>query len=159
MGKRSQSQYPNRRINKRVHFQTLASNVLTNTYKQVSLAILVLMFSVLAGCQSPGEGSPTTGKTVSSSSPSDAEATPAERGGRQPTREVFPARFQATIYEVEAPAGGGGSINAKALEKQAWAAERLLKVLSKAGTAHILYPLRTKPLPHCSRSLTWRFVA
>jgi hypothetical protein len=37
------------------------------THEHVSLGILVLLFSVLAGSQCPGEGSATTSKTISSS--------------------------------------------------------------------------------------------
>lgn len=110
-----------------------------NTDLQVSLGSLALSLSLLAGCQCPGEGSVTTSKTIASATRAHIEAPPAKSGERQPAPEMFAAQFRATIYEVEAAAGAGGSIDAKALEKQAGTAEGMLRALSKAGTPRILY--------------------
>jgi hypothetical protein len=103
------------------------------TYKQVSLGILAVVSTMLAGCHRTA-----TLKTISSSGSSYAEA-PAKGGEHQLIQGPLPAHFQATIYEVEAPVGRMDSVDAKALEKQAGTAEGLLNALSKVGAARILY--------------------
>jgi hypothetical protein len=50
-----------------------------------------------------------------------------------------PARFQATIYEVEAVADRVGALDSMALAKSAATDKELLKVLADAGKARILY--------------------
>ena len=124
-----------------------------NTHKQIGLRVLAVLLSVLAGCQSPSEKRATTPETILSSARSEPGESPADSGEGQPTQQVFPAQFQATIYEVEALPGRVESVKAQSLEKEAGTAESLLKALSEIGAARILYRF-DQPVNVLSQRLT-----
>jgi len=53
--------------------------------------------------------------------------------------DVLPARFEATVYEVQVPADRAGKIDAAALSAKAANADDLCKALAEFGPAKILY--------------------
>ena len=57
----------------------------------------------------------------------------------QPSAEILPAQFQATVYEVQAAAERLGSLDDKVLTRQAATTETLLAALAQTGKARLLY--------------------
>ncbi len=53
--------------------------------------------------------------------------------------QLLMARFQATIYEVQPPAGQTNALDPKALARQAATTETFLKALGEVGKARVLY--------------------
>jgi len=63
------------------------------------------------------------------------------RPAMQLSSEILPAQFQATVYEVQAPADRLGTLDAKVLTSQAATPEALLSALAQTGKARLLYRL------------------
>lgn len=108
-------------------------------HKQFGLAVLTVFCITLAGCRSSHDVNEVASKTASTPASSESETPSARSFKPHPAQEVYPAQFQATVYEIEAKPGYADACNAKDLEKHAKTADDLLKALSKAGTARILY--------------------
>lgn len=63
------------------------------------------------------------------------------RPAMQLSSEILPAQFQATVYEVQAPADRLGTLDAKALTSQAATPETLFSALAQTGKTRLLYRL------------------
>ena len=57
----------------------------------------------------------------------------------QPSAEILPAQFQATVYEVQAAAVQLGNLDDKVLTRQAATTETLLAALGQTGKVRLLY--------------------
>jgi hypothetical protein len=71
----------------------------------------------------------------------------------EPPAAVIPAQFQATIYEVQAGPAKAGTLDAKALTRQAATPDALLKALGEVGKSRILYRI-DQPVNVCSERIT-----
>jgi hypothetical protein len=58
-----------------------------------------------------------------------------------PPTELAPARFEATVYEVQVPEPRVGDLDALALEAKATTAQELAKALEDFGKARVLYKI------------------
>jgi hypothetical protein len=124
-----------------------------------SLWLLSSLLFVNAGCRTPEDslGSPTrpeekslTPEATVNISTNKPVASP---GKPQPSPNVLPAHFQATVYEVQAYSNRLNSIDGRSLAKQAGSADSLLKALSVYGPAKVLYRF-DQPVNVFSESLT-----
>ena len=61
------------------------------------------------------------------------------RAGMQHSADILSAQFQATVYEVQAPAEQLGRLDEQALTNQAATPEALLSALAQTGKARLLY--------------------
>ncbi|MGO8926480.1 MAG: hypothetical protein ACLQU3_06305 [Limisphaerales bacterium] len=104
--------------------------------------LLALTAAMLPGPRSEAqEGRPFVAATGpgSEAGPSQRARGIPYRPAMQPSAEIVSAQFQATVYEVQAPAERLGSLDAKALASQAATPEALLSTLAQTGKARLLY--------------------
>ncbi len=90
--------------------------------------MLILAATMFAGCRGPAGGG------------GSAAATPAPGGtDAQRPNELMPVRFQATVYELQAPTERLGTLDGNALAAKAATVESLSKALAAIGTPRVLY--------------------
>ncbi len=120
------------------------------------LGSLLLLSTALAVCATSGcaSGAATVagpgGKGPGS--PATDESTPAELEASRPIA-VLPAHFEATVYEVQAPAERLRSLDAKTLTAKAATVEKLRSALSAVGTVRVLYRI-DQPVDVYSEQIT-----
>ncbi|MCX6904442.1 MAG: hypothetical protein NTW03_13365 [Verrucomicrobia bacterium] len=73
--------------------------------------------------------------------------------GWPPPTEVAPARFEATVYEVEVPETRIAELEAPALEAKAGTPQDLAKALAEFGKARVLYKI-DQPVNLCGENIT-----
>lgn len=99
-----------------------------NHHSLQTYGFLACLTLLLAGCQTARNNQ--TGKATSH---------PVSVGEAEAARGVFTARFQATVYELQADPAKLEALNAKVLQAKGGTAEALLKELSQTGATRILY--------------------
>ena len=107
-----------------------------------NMGLLALTAAMLLDPRSEAlEGRPVvaaTGPGSQAAAGQRARETP-YRPAMQLSAEILPAQFQATVYEVRASADRLGSLDAKALNRQAATPEALLSALAQTCKTRLLY--------------------
>jgi hypothetical protein len=101
-------------------------------------AFLLVLSSVLtAFCSDAPQGRAPRAAGLPAS---EAPSAPTPWAGRMhPSEHILSAQFQATVYELQAPAERIGSLDEKTLATQAATPETLLSVLARTGKTRVLY--------------------
>ena len=124
----------------------------------VGIGLLALVIFLAAGCGAPDTRSdepaaataPAVGDAAKSPPDEGTAARPPRpsgegftgRSGRTPPRppaDIAPARFEATVYEVQVPENRLAELDAQALAAKAGNAEDLRKALADFGPTKVLY--------------------
>ena len=121
-----------------------------------NMGLLALTAAMLLDPRSEAlEGRPVvaaTGPGSQAAAGQRARETP-YRPAMQLSAEILPAQFQATVYEVRASADRLGSLDAKALNRQAATPEALLSALAQTGKTPLLYRIE-QPVNEFSTMIT-----